>query len=624
MKRIYILFSFVLIGAFSAKAQNKNTVEADKLYNKFEYVDAAKEYAKLVENGKGDAYVYKQLAEANYNMFNTTEAAKWYAKVVETKQTDAETYYKYAQMLKANGKYEESNKQMKKFAAMMPKDERAVDFMKNPDYLPKLLDKKKSFNTKALAINTPESEFGAVLAGNQLYFTSSRNKSKRTDGWNDEPYLDIYQAEYLLDGTFGKPVEVTELNTKWHDGPVSITADGNTMYFSRDSHADKVYEKDKKNNAKFGQVNLYKATLENGKWGNVKRLPLSSAAFSTSSPSISKDGKTLYFTSNMPGGEGGNDIWKAAVNADGTFGTPVNMGKMVNTEGSEQFPYITDDDMLYFSSNGKQGLGGLDVFVFDTKKPEEAQNVGKPVNSEKDDFSFTFNTAKNIGFFATNRGGNDDLYTADPVCSVEASVVVTNAKNGQVLEGARVAILDEKKNVIETRTSDANGLVVYTVECNKPYTIQAAKDGFESGVFALDKNKGGKAKVDAAINPIDVIVTEKEVILKDIYFEYNKSNITQQGAFELDKLVQVLKNNDALVIFVKSHTDNRGSDQYNMDLSDRRAKSTVQYVISKGVNAAQISGKGYGESEPKIDCKEACTEEEHAQNRRSEFLIVKK
>jgi len=624
MKRLYIVLSFVLASTMTIKAQNKDTQKADKLFNRFEYVDATDEYLKLVDKGKGDSYIYKQLAEGYFNMFNTVEAAKWYAKVVSEPQ-DAEIYYKYAQMLKANGKYEEANKQMATFASKAPNDQRAKTFKANPNYLPKLLDKQKSFNAKTVSINSDKSEFGAVLADdNTLYFVSSRNKSKRTDGWNDEPYLDIYQVTYTLDGTFGKVEEVTDLNTKWHDGPIAISADGNTIYFARDSHASNSFEKDKKLNTKFGQVNLFKATKTNGKWGNLVALPFNSKTYSTSSPSISRDGKTLYFTSDMPGGIGDSDIWKVSITGENEYGTPENLGPKVNTEGKEQFPFITDDNVLYFASSGRQGLGGLDIFSIDLKTSEESKNLGKPVNSEKDDFSFTFNTVKNVGFFSSNRAGTDDIYMADPVCSVEAITIVTNSKTGQVLSGARVAILDEKKNVIETKTTGADGSVSYTVECNKAYGIQAGKDGFESGVFSIAKTKGGKVNVAAILNPIDVIVTETEVVLKEINFEYNKANITQEGAFELDKLVQVMKNNESMVILVKAHTDNRGKDAYNLDLSDRRAKATTQYVISKGISASRISGKGYGESEPKIDCKEACTEEEHAQNRRSEFLIVKK
>ena len=624
MKRLYILLGCVLVSTTTLNAQNKKTQAADKLFNQFEYVEATQEYLKLVDKGEQDAYIYKQLADAYYNMYNPEEAAKWYAKVVKTPQ-EAETYFRYAQMLKAMGKYEEANKQMTTFASKAPSDQRAKDFNQNPNYLPKLLSKQKSFNVKALEINSEGSDFGAVLTNdNILYFTSTRNKSKRTDGWNDEPYLDIYQSTYNADKTFSKPEEVAALNTRWHDGPVTISNDGNTMYFSRDSHGEKEFEKDKKLNAKFSQVYLYKATKDGDAWGNVKALPFNSKDYSNSSPSLSKDGKTLYFSSNMPGSVGQSDIWKVAVNADGTYGTPENLGTKINTEGKEQFPQITDDNILYFSSNGHVGLGGLDVYMIDLKTNGAVENIGKPVNSEKDDFAFSFNTTKNAGFFSSNRSGADNMYWADPVCGVEALIVVTDAKTGALLSNARVAILDAKKNVIQTQTTSANGEIMYPVDCNTPYTIQAAKDGYESGVFAVAATNGGKVKVPAPLNPIDVIVTEKEVILKDIQFEFNKANITADGAFELDKLVQVMKNNENMVIMVKSHTDNRGSDKYNMDLSDRRAKSTVQYVISKGIAASRITGKGYGESEPKVDCKENCTEEEYALNRRSEFLIVKK
>lgn len=624
MKRHYILLSFILAGTMSLTAQNKDTQKADKLFQQFEYVDATKEYLKLVDKGKQDPYVYKQLAEGYYNMFNTAEAIRWYAKVVETPQ-DAETYYKYAQMLKAEGKYEEANKQMTAFAAKAPGDKRAKDFKANPNYLPKLLETHKSFNIKPTDLSSDKTDFGAVLTNdNTVYFVSARSKTKRTDGFNDEPYLDIYQSTRNDDGSLTKAEEVKELNTKWHDGPVSVSADGNTMYFSRDSHAENSFEKDKKLKTKFGQVHLFKATKENGKWTNITSLPFNSKSHSNSSPSLSKDGKTLYFSSDMPGTMGETDIWKVSVNSDGTYGTPENLGPKVNTEGKEQFPFITDDNLLYFASSGRQGFGGLDVFVIDLNKSEEAKNIGKPVNSEKDDFGFTFNTIKNTGFFSSNRTGNDDIYMADPVCSVEATTIVSDAKTGAVLANAKVSIMDAKQNIVGTKTTSSAGEVTFTIECNTPYGIQASKEGYDPGAFQIAATKGGKVQTSAPLEPVEVIITEKEVILKEILFEYNKSNITAEGAAELDKLVHVLNTHPTMEIMVKAHTDNRGNDKYNMDLSDRRAKSTVQYVISKGIASARISGKGYGESEPKIDCKENCTEEQHAINRRSEFLIVKK
>lgn len=624
MKNLYITLSLVIAGA-TMNAQNSATAKADKQFNRFEYVSAAAEYLKLVDKGKADAYVYKQLGDAYYNVFNTAESAKWYAKAISEKKQDAETYFRYAQMLKANGKYDEANKQMQLFAGMAPNDLRAKAFKENPDYLPKLLNKQKMYTVKSLDINSDKSDFGAFLSENSFYFTSARNTARKTYKWNDEPFLDIYRASYNADGTITDAVALDEINSKYHDGPVTITGDGNTMYFASESFKENSFEKDKAKKLKMGQVNLFKATKDGNKWGNVTALPFNSNQYSTSNPSISKDGTTLYFSSNMPGSVGGIDIWKVAVNKDGSYGTPENLGKKVNTEGDESFPFITEDNaVLYFVSNGRPGLGGLDVFMINLNKGTEAVNLAKPINSEKDDFAFTFNQSKNIGFFSSNRTGDDNIYQATPNCDVAVIAVVSDARTGAILSGAKVAILDEKKNIIGNEVTAANGEVAYHVECDKVYTLQVAKDGFESNTFVVTKQKGGEQKIDAKLNPIDVIVTEKEIVLKDINFEFNKSNITQEGAFELDKLVQVMQNNTQMVIMVKSHTDNRGNDHYNMRLSDRRAKATVQYVISKGIAANRISGKGYGESEPKTDCKENCTEAEHAANRRSEFLIIKK
>ena len=622
MKKTYITLSFVFAGLV-ASAQNKDTQAADKLYNRYEYIDAAEEYLKLVSANKADNYVYRQLADSYYNVFNTAEAAKWYAKATEEKQ-DAEVYYRYAQMLKADGKYDQANKQMEKFAAMAPNDQRAIAFKREPNYIPRLKNQMKLFDSKTMDINSDKSDFAAVLTNdNTLYFASARNTAKKTYGYNDEPYLDLYYATRNADGTYSKPMEVNGVNTKFHDGPATLSADGNTMYFSSETFKDGQFDKDKSKKLKYGKVGLFKATKEGDKWTNIKALPFNNKDYNVGNPSLSKDGKTLYFSSDMPGGMGGSDIWKVAVNGDNDYGTPENLGNKINTEGRENFPFITDENKLYFSSEGRQGFGGLDVFVVDLNAGMEVKNVGMPVNSEKDDFAFSFNTVNKVGFFSSNRGGQDDIYAAIPVCGLQINATAKNAKTGELLSGASVAILDEKNNLIETKYTTADGFVGYAVDCDKPYILQVSKEGFVSKTIPVSKKDGGDLPIIAELDPIDVIVTETEVILNDIFFEYNKSNITKEGAFELDKLVQVMKNSPEMVIMVKSHTDSRGTDKFNMNLSERRAKATVQYVISKGIAKDRISGKGYGESEPKVTC-DKCSEEEHAKNRRSEFMIVKK
>ena len=621
MRNLYITLSFVMVSGILS-AQNQYTKTADKLFNRYEYVDAAKEYLKLAEGSKADNYVYKQLAESYYNVFNTKEAVKWYAKVVEQKQ-DAETYYKYAQMLKAEGNFKEADKQMQQFAQLAPNDQRAKAFKSNPNYLPELQGQAKLYNIVKSDVSSDKTDFGAVLTNdNNVYFASARNTSKRNSNFNEEPYLDIYRATYNANGTISDAVAVDNLNTKWHDGPVSITSDGNTMYYGSESFNEKEFTKDKEKNAKFGKIYLYKATKEGDNWSNVKPLPFNNRGYDVRNPSISKDGKTLYFSSNMPGGFGGEDIWKVSVNGD-EYGTPENLGAKVNTEANESFPYITDDNILFFSSNGKQGFGGLDVFRMDLNKGSDAMNVGEPVNTSKDDFAFTYNATKKVGFFSSNRDGNDDIFKADPICNVQALVRVKDAKTGKVIEGATVMLVDEKQKTISNQTTAVNGETSTGVMCNTAYSAQVSKSGYESGVFEVKKAENEQVVVEALLNPIMPIITETEVILQPIYFEFDRSNITAEGAAELDKLVIVMNEHPNMVIFAKSHTDSRGSDKYNMNLSDRRAKATVQYLISKGIAKDRISGQGFGESEPKVACK-PCNEEQHAQNRRSEFLIVKK
>jgi outer membrane protein OmpA-like peptidoglycan-associated protein/tetratricopeptide (TPR) repeat protein len=619
MKKITLILSFI---AFTANAQNNDTKKADKLYNRLEYVKAAKAYQKLEQKDKADAYVYKQIAECFYNIFDPEQATQYYDKATATDQ-EAEIYYNYAQMLKAKGKYEEAGKQMQKFSSKSPNDQRAIEYKKDPNYITKLLSQTKKFDVEKSQINSESPDFGAVMNGKEVYFTSGRGTGKKY-GWNNQAYNDIFKAFYNEDGTVTAPMEVSELNSKYHDGPVSLSKDGKTIYFASESFKEGMFLKDKKFNNKMGQVFLYKATKNGDKWDNIEALPLNSGDYSVGSPSISKDGKILYFASNMPGGKGGVDIWKVSVNGN-TYGKPENLGDQVNTPADENFPFVGEDNkILYFSSKGKPGLGGYDIFALEITK-NTLSNLGQPVNTTNDDFSFSFNTDKNIGFISSNRGGViDNIYLVRPICSIDAMITVKDAKTNSPLSNAKVVILDSKKNIVGTEMSDAIGLVTYNLLCNENYSLQVSKEEYNSSTFTIAKNKEPKVKVDAPLQPIEVIIKPDEVVLNEIYFEYNKSNITQTGAFELDKLVAVMNKYPEMVILVESHTDNRGADAYNEKLSQRRAKSTVQYIISKGIVAARITGEGKGETTPLVNCGENCSEEDHAKNRRSKFNIVKK
>jgi len=630
MKKIYIQFLILIWVSSSIIAQTKATKKADKLYDRFEFVDAAEEYAKIVEKGNGDAYVYSRLAESYYNIFNTEEAEKWYAKALESSE-DPEMVYKYSQMLKANGKYDQSNEWMNKFVTMRPGDIRAVAYRENPDYLPKILEKGKKFNIQNLTFNTEYSDFGGAVLGNDLYFTSARNTGRKTYGWNEEPYLDIFFLSMNQDESYNSAFMLDQdINTKYHEGIVSFTSDGKTMYFSRESFYENQYQKDPESKNKFSVLQLFRAKRMGSAWGNVEQLSINSDSYSVKNPSISANGRTLYFASDMPGGFGQFDIYKVSVDLDGTLGTPENLGQKINTEAQEMFPFISDNYTLYFSSNGPLGLGGLDVYhtrEIDGKYAP-VRNIGIPINSAADDFAFTINEESEKGFVSSNRfggKGSDDIYAIrklQPLCDVLITGAVTDAKTGNKIVGATATLYDNQDNKVIAKTTDNNGNVEYIIECEENSSLEVVMEGYESNRVSISGSSEEEISVNVALNPIEKIIIEDRILLNPIYFDFDRSNITAQAAFELDKLVQVMEKYPELVVNATSHTDSRGNDAYNRRLSDRRAKTTVQYIISKGISDSRISGEGLGESQPIYDCGSKCSEEEHQMNRRSEFIIV--
>ena len=630
MKNFKTILFIALMSSLCLTAQNSDTKKADKQFARFEFVKAAESYQKLVDSGKGDAYVYAQLAESYYNIFSTVEAERWYAKALETSQ-DPELIYKYAEMLKANGKYEDSNKQMEKFASMRPADNRATAYRKNPNYLPKILEQGKKFNVQDAGMNTPQSDFGGTVNDGKLYFASGRNDNRKTYGWNEEPFLDIYSVAKNSDGSYQAAVLMNDkINTKFHEGLVSFSPDGSTMYFSRESYFEKDFQKDSLSNARFGQLYLFKATKLGSDWDTVESLSVNSQNYSVKNPAVSPDGKTLYFSSNMPGGYGLFDLYKAPINDDGTIGDPVNLGQKINTEGQEMFPYVSSNNTLYFSSNGHLGLGGMDVFY--TReidgKMAPIRNVGIPINSNGDDFAFTIDEEAEEGFVSSNRDGgqgSDDIYAfkkLQPLCDVLITATVLDDTTREPIDGAAVTLYDSEGNKVVSKMTNAEGIAEFIVECEKDSELEVVKQDFESKKVQVGGTSEEELAVQISLDPIEEIIKPEEIVLNPIYFDYDKSNITAQAAFELDKLVQIMNKYPDLVINATSHTDSRGSDSYNKRLSQRRAKSTQQYVISKGIDEARITAEGKGESEPKVDCGSNCTDEEHQQNRRSEFLIV--
>lgn len=630
MKQLKLIIALIIFSSFSVTAQNKDTKNADKHFAKLEFVEAIAAYEKLIEKGTADAYVYARLAEANYNIFNTTEAERYFAKTLKT-NSEPELIFKYSEMLKANGKYEASNEQMQKFASMRPSDDRAVMFMANPNYLPKILDRGKKFNIQNLALNSAVSDFGGTFQDGKLYITTARNSARKTYGWNQQPFLDLYEFTLAEDSTYQNETLLgDQMNTKYHEGLMSFTPDGKTVYFSRESFFEDVYEKDSLSNTAYSVLHLYKASKSGATFSKIEPLSINNRNYSIKNPSVSPDGNTLYFASDMPGGFGKFDIYKAPISTNGQVGTPVNMGQKVNTESQEMFPFISSNNTLYFSSIGHLGLGGMDVFY--TKeidgKLAPIRNVGIPVNSNGDDFAFRINEDTKEGFVSSNRDGGkggDDIYAIKkirPLCDVLVIVTVIDNKTKKLVIGATTSLVDAQGNILSTKTSDSEGKAEYMIACEQGTALQVTMSDYENNTLTIAGRNEEEVAVVIALDPIEKIIEIEQVVLNPIYFDFDKSNITAKAAFELDNLVQAMTKYPNMVIYATSHTDIRGSNAYNNALSDRRAKTSVQYIISKGIDPKRISGAGKGENELTVDCANNCTEDQHQLNRRSEFRIV--
>ena len=653
MKKILTLLIITSFSITPILAQNNSTKKADRLFDRLEYVKAAQEYLKLAEKSP-DNYVISRLADAYYNIFNTKDAEKWYAKIIND-DPDAEIIFRYSEMLKANGKYKESNVWMSKFSEMKPYDTRAIAFRNTPNYLDKIIKKGKRFNVQNLKdINTISSDFGAFTFDNALYLTSGRkqkgSQNKKYNNYtSDEEYvLDVFKYDVINDVYINEtPLEA--INTKYHEGVIAFSPSGDTMYFARETYYSKSYYKDSivKNGSTTEQVsviNLYRATRctkkeitwkNNGncnfnKGWNVTELEINSAYYSMKNPALSCDGKSLYFSSDMPGGFGNYDIYKSEIKDDGSLGEPINLGQKINTEEQEVFPHMCCDNTLYFSSNGHLGLGGLDVFYSKNVdgKWSNVRNVGIPVNSDSDDFAFKMGDDCTNGFVSSNRAGgvgSDDVYAVKkikPLCDILLESIVVDAKTDLPIDAALTSVKDNTGIINNSKETSEEGLVDYMIECEDEIQLLVSKEGYESKMIDIKLLDIDPPLLKIKLDPIEELIVEEKIELNPIYFEFDKANITNQAAFELDKLVSIMKKYPKMIIRAESHTDGRGPASYNKLLSERRAKSTTQYVISKGINENRISGFGMGEEDPEIDCSSGCSKDEHAKNRRSEFIIV--
>ena len=629
MKKIYTILLLIAVSTTIVSAQNSKTKKADNLYDRLAYTDAAQAYQKVLKRGTTDVYVFERLANCYYFINDTKKAEMYYKRVAKSKDANPEAIYNYAQTLKANGKFSDYNTWMKNFAKLSPNDTRVKEFMKNPNYIPKIMDDMARYTaTNMEDINSEYADFGGIVYGKDFYFASGRNTSRKTYQWNEEPYLEIYKATNV--GGTMKNAELLngDVNTKYHESNAVISADGKRMYFDRNDYFEGDYDKSASG---INQINLYYAENIDGKgWSGVVSAPFNNNEYSTGHPALSQDGNTLYFVSDMPGGKGGSDIYMVAINSDGSLGTPERLGDNINTEGKELFPYIDSNGTLYFSSNGHMGIGGLDVFYAEAQGDgfDVVNNLGKGVNSSADDFAYKYDPTSQSGYVSSNREGgmgSDDIYMVEAVeipCEVTIAVLVINENTNAAVAGARVDLYDTMGNRLSTKTSNVDGMVSFKAACDQAHEVQGVLADFESNASKVAPANDQKVSATIALKPIEEIIVEDQIVLNPILFDLDKSNIKAQAAFELDKVVAVMNKYPEMVIAVGAHTDSRATDAYNLSLSEARAQSTVQYIISKGISGKRISGKGYGETQPKVSCGNNCSEAEHQLNRRSEFTIV--
>jgi len=648
MKTISRYISLVCAGMFalSAFAQNGKIKSVEDDYKDFAYVKTSEVLLEVANKGYKSAELFQKLANSYYFRNDMENAAKWYGELFTMNDViDPEYYFRYAMALKGIEDYKESDKWMKKFNELKPDDMRGRAFLSKVDYKSNIEElSRDDIEPHNLEINTELSDFGTTEYENGIVFASARGGGRKYR-WNEEPYLDLYSAEKTESG-FGEAKEIEgKVNTKYHESSAVFSPNGKYMFFTRNNFYRLKYKED---GTGVNRLQLYRATLsEDGTWDEIHKVHFNSEDYSVAHPTLNLTGTRLYFASDMPGTFGQSDIFVVDVNDDGTLGKPENLGPSINTEGQESFPFMDTSGNLFFSSTGFPGLGGLDVFKSEeldqkveggSNRNFPIENVGKPVNSSADDFGYYENLVTKRVYFSSNREGgkgSDDIYTFEvPECEQLVFGTVQDSKTDELIPDATVILFDSEGKEIERKTVGEDAAFEFELDCEMEYLIRGEKETYISDEkrFTTPKKKQELQlqllleKDVQEINPCDDLAKILDIPI--IYFDFDKSNIRYDAEIELQKVLTVLNKYPTMNIDIRSHTDCRGPADYNEKLSDRRAKSTRQYLIDNGIAAERLTAKGYGESQLVNDCgceptnESSCSEEEHQLNRRSEFIIT--
>jgi outer membrane protein OmpA-like peptidoglycan-associated protein len=639
-----VLLAITCVNGYS-QVTNKGEVKGNKEYSKYAYIDAIKTYERIYEKGYKSPDMLLKIGNSYYFNAELEKANKWYAELYATNpDQEPEFYYRHAQTLKAVKDNDQAAAMLAKFSEKSGNDSRAKILSQKRDYLAEIKKNSGRYKIENAGINTKYSDYGTAFMGTKVVFSSARdtgNFSKRIHTWTGQYFTNLYDSPISEDGSLGAVGKFgRKLNTKYHEDTPAFTKDGKTVYFTRNNYLDeRGYDA-----GKVTLLKVYKATVDKEvQWSNITPLPFNSDSYQTAHPALSPDEKTLYFASDMPGTRGQSDLFRVKISDDGSFGAVENLGDSINTAGRETYPFISDDNELYFASDGQPGIGGMDIFI--TRLPKDGSlnfkdvlNVGEEANSPKDDFAFIINFKTKKGFVSSNRDGgqgNDDIYKfveTKPIwCDQILFGVVTDEDTKAVLPNTKLILFDEKFNQIKETTSDAEGKYEFTeVVCGAKYFVRASLEDYTTKELpVIIGNETGKTELN-----IELKTTTCKVKIGDdladcfkiniIYFDLDKWNIRPDAAVDLAKLLDVLNQNPTMKINIRSHTDSRASFSYNDKLSKRRAKSTKDWLIKNGIAADRLTSEGLGENELVNGCSDGvkCTEAEHQLNRRSEFIIT--
>ncbi|MCX6276337.1 MAG: OmpA family protein [Bacteroidetes bacterium] len=624
----YITAAVVSIVLYSCGA-GYHLRQGNRLYSMLAYNSAITEYEKALSKKPLQEAKIK-LAESYRNVNNMQKAETAYADVVQITGVKPEHKLEYAKVLMRNGKYPSAVIWLESYLKETPGDKGAQMLMESCNKIDEMKKDSAKYSLEAVNINTGQTNFSPIAYKDGIVFVSDRSTesaARKMYAWTGKPFLDLYYSKKDKTGSWSIPEALKgDVNGVYHEGPAAFGND-TTMYFTRDNY---VKKKTKKDDEDVVKLKIYQSTWTAGGWSSLSEVPFNSNDYSTGHPALTKDGNTMYFVSDMPGGVGGTDIWMVK-KEKGTWGNPMNMGTQINTPYNEMFPSVYHDSLLYFASQGHTNLGGLDVFYASKNGTgwSDPVNMGYPLNTSNDDFGILMNDSATGGLISSNRANSmqDNIYSFrvnDLRFTLKGLAVLKSTQ--APLEGVVVELLNKTTGKRETMTTGPDGTFTFKLDHNSDFVVVGSKDNFFTNTESLT-TMGKTVSEDMEVTlklEMEQIIINKPIVLENIYYDLDKSDIRPDAAAGLDKLVNIMKDNPGISIELSSHTDSRADDKYNMSLSQRRAESAVAYIIAQGVAKERIKAKGYGESKLINRCKNdvKCTEEEHQQNRRTEFKVT--